>query len=178
GARLWQYHQPALDGLDAGRGNTATDGGQLLGGAQQPVQQRLQVLEIQQQEALLIGPGEYAVERGQLIVIEVQQAGQQQRSHLAAGRAQWLAAVTEDVPGRHGHRFGLPLQPRHQRPSLVDTGRRRSGGSHTGQIALDIGGEYRHAGSGKALGQYLQGDCLAGAGGPGDQTVTVAHAQG
>src|SRR5690606_27530443 len=98
GALLLQYHQPPLNGLDADQGRAATDGVSRLGGAQRLVEQTLQALEIQRKEALLIGSGDYPVERGVLVVVEVQRAGEEQRSRLADGRAQWMAAVTEDVP--------------------------------------------------------------------------------
>jgi hypothetical protein len=44
-----------------------------------------------------------------------------------------------------------------------------------GQVALDVGHEDRHADLGEILGQGLQGDGLAGAGGAGDQAVAVGQ---
>ena len=44
-----------------------------------------------------------------------------------------------------------------------------------GQVALDVGGEHRHAGIREAFRQHLQGDGLAGAGGAGDQAVAVGE---
>ena len=46
---------------------------------------------------------------------------------------------------------------------------------HTGQVALDVRQEHRHAHIGEALSQDLQGHCLARAGRAGDQAVTVRH---
>ena len=46
-----------------------------------------------------------------------------------------------------------------------------------GQVALDVGGEHRHAGARKAFGQHLQRDGLAGAGRAGDQPVAVGEGQ-
>jgi hypothetical protein len=45
----------------------------------------------------------------------------------------------------------------------------------TREIAFHVGHEHRHADRGKALGQQLQGDRLAGAGGAGDQAVAVGQ---
>ena len=50
-------------------------------------------------------------------------------------------------------------------------------GADAGEIALDVGGEHRHAGLRKAFGQHLQRDGLAGAGRAGDQPVAVAEPQ-
>jgi hypothetical protein len=48
---------------------------------------------------------------------------------------------------------------------------------NAGKIAFDIGGEDRHPGLRKTFGHDLQGDGLAGAGGPGHQAMTVGHGQ-
>jgi hypothetical protein len=45
------------------------------------------------------------------------------------------------------------------------------------QVALDVGGEHRHAGITEIFHQTLQGDGLAGAGSAGDQAVAVGQAQ-
>jgi hypothetical protein len=47
-----------------------------------------------------------------------------------------------------------------------------------GQVALDVGREYRDAGPREALGQHLQGDGLAGAGGARHQAVAICQPQG
>ena len=44
-----------------------------------------------------------------------------------------------------------------------------------GQVALDVGGEHRHARSREAFGQHLQRHRLAGAGGARDQAVAVGE---
>ena len=46
-----------------------------------------------------------------------------------------------------------------------------------GEVALHVGAEHRHAGAAELLGQDLQGDRLAGAGGAGDQAVPVGQRQ-
>ena len=55
-------------------------------------------------------------------------------------------------------------------PSFLTPGSRDAG-----QVALDVGGEHRHAGSREAFGQHLQRHRLAGAGGAGDQAVAVGE---
>ena len=46
-----------------------------------------------------------------------------------------------------------------------------------GQVALDVGGEHRHAGPREAFGQHLQRHGLAGAGRAGHQAVAVGEPQ-
>ena len=53
--------------------------------------------------------------------------------------------------------------------------RERAGLADAGQVALHVGHEDRHADPAEALGQGLQRDGLAGAGGAGDQPVTVGQ---
>src|SRR5215218_5041542 len=45
------------------------------------------------------------------------------------------------------------------------------------EVALDVGGEHRHAGIRKPFGHDLKGNSLAGAGRAGDQTVAVGTFQ-
>ena len=63
------------------------------------------------------------------------------------------------------------LRPALQLVGMLEGGRARHGDAR--QVALHIGDEYRNALCGKAFGQPLQGDGLAGTGGARDQAVTV-----
>ena len=69
----------------------------------------------------------------------------------------------------------LCLQLLHPGGHLV-VGAGRSG--NAGEVALDVGGEHRHTTGRKLLGEELEGDGLAGAGGASDEPVTVAHGEG
>jgi len=53
--------------------------------------------------------------------------------------------------------------------------RQAAGSGQPRQIPFNVGHEDRHANGGKALGEQLQGDRLAGSGGAGDQAVTVGE---
>ena len=44
-----------------------------------------------------------------------------------------------------------------------------------GEVALDVGGEDRHADAAEGFGDDLEGDGLAGAGGAGDQAVAIGE---
>ena len=72
-------------------------------------------------------------------------------------------------PAKAGRRDADSLQ------ALLELGRHRAGLAHAGQVALDVGHEHRHADAPKPLGDHLQRDGLAGAGGAGDQPVAVGE---
>ena len=80
-----------------------------------------------------------------------------------------------DIPEEGGTGAQLKVLEGNLGQPLVNFRMGLAGGGETGEIALDIGGEDGHPQPRKTLGQNLQGDCFAGAGGPGDEAVTVAH---
>jgi len=57
--------------------------------------------------------------------------------------------------------------------ALIHFGMGVAGLADTGQIALHVGHKDRHTEAGKLLGQHLQGDRLAGAGGASHQAMAV-----
>ncbi|MNZ87072.1 hypothetical protein D3C78_1059210 [compost metagenome] len=88
-----------------------------------------------------------------------------------------MAALPGHVP--QGDRIGLrPVaEPGHAGDALGDLAFRFADRAESAQVTLDVGGEHRHAGIAERLGEALQGDGLAGAGGAGDQAVAVGQAQ-
>ena len=177
GTLLLQGQQAALDGADRGLADVAVGGGQLVGVLRHRLQHRRQVLEVEQQQALVVGELEGDVEHALLGVVELEHAGQQQRPHLGDGGADRVALRAEQVPEDHRcggagvvglAEFGRALRElRVGRTCLGDAG----------EVALHVGAEHRHAGAAEALGQHLQGDGLAGAGGARHETVPVSHRQ-
>ena len=59
--------------------------------------------------------------------------------------------------------------------ALLDEAAQASGLADTGQVALHVGHEARHAGLAEGLGQHLEGHGLARARGTGDEAVAVGH---
>jgi hypothetical protein len=170
--------QPALDGADAGRADVAVLGGELLGVVAHVLQHRAQVLQVQQQQAVVVGDLEHHVQHAGLRLVQRQHARQQQRSHVRDGGAHRVALRpcrrTRPTGGaRAGHGFGRVdaalLQHRRH------LGRHAAGLADAGEVALDVGHEHRHAEFAEVLGQRLQRDRLAGASGAGDQPVAVGQ---
>ena len=127
--------------------------------------------------ALVRSPAEGDVEHALLRLGQLQQPRQQQRPHLLHGCAHRMAVAAEDVPERDRERGGAVagepdvLGALHElRPGLALD-------RDAGEVALDVGGEHRHAGGREALGQHLQRHRLAGAGGAGDEAVAVGELQ-
>jgi hypothetical protein len=175
-ALAFDLQQPALDGAHAGGADVAVLGGELAGVVAHVLQHGAQVLQVQQQHAVVVGDLEHQVEHAGLGLVEVEHAAQQQRPHVGDGGAHRVALLAEDVPqrGRAGQRFGNL-----DAALLEDAGHLGAYGAglaDAGQVALDVGHEDRHADFREILGQGLQGDGLAGAGGAGDQAVAVRQA--
>ncbi len=174
-ALLFERQQAALDGADRGRGDVAVFGGELLGVVADVLDHGAQVLEVEQQQALVVGDLEDELQHAALGIVQVEQAGEQQRTHVGHRGAHRDAALAEDIP--EGDRVGVGREA--FEAEILEAGfqlrRDDAGGTHAGKVALDVGHEDRHAGKRQALGHRLQGHRLSGAGGAGDQAVAVGH---
>jgi len=174
---LLDLQQAALDGAHAGRADVAVVGGELLDVLTHVRQHRAQVLEVEQQHAVVIGDLEHQVEHAHLRVIEVQHAAQQQRAHVRYGGAHRVALLAKHIPQRGGAGLG-----RGQANTTVLQGGGQLAANlarlaDAGQVTLDIGHEHRHANARESLGQCLKGYSLAGAGRAGDQPVSIGQAR-
>jgi hypothetical protein len=174
-------HQAALDRADARRADVAVAGLVLRRVVGDVLQHRAQVLEVEQQQAVVVGDLEDELEDAFLRLVEVEHAREQQRPHVAHRRADGMAGrrlvVGEHVPqrrraGRRRRRLDAALlqDRRHLRTDAARLG-------DAGQVALDVGHEHRNALAAEVLGERLQGHRLAGAGGAGDEAVPVRHAR-
>ena len=142
------------------------------------VEQCLEILEIQQQQAFAIRHLERRIQRRLLAVGELQQAAQQQRPHFAQGGAQRMTGLAMDIPQGHGIGLGPVVEPGHAGNPLGDLALGIARGAQPAEIALDVRGEDRHPGIAESLRQALQGDGLAGTGSARHQAMAVGQAHG
>jgi len=167
--------EAALDGSDRCRGNVAVLG--LKGGgvlADVP-EHGLEVFEVEEEEAVVVGDLEDEVEDAGLDVVEVEDAREQERAHLGDSGADGVAPLPEDVPEGDGGGLELEAGEIEALEAGVEFGAGGAGLGDTGEVALDVGGEDGDADAGEGLGHDLEGDGFAGAGGSSDEAVAVGH---
>ena len=116
------------------------------------LQHRAQVLQVEQQQAVVVGDLEDELQHALLDLVEVEHAREQQRAHVADRRAHRVAlrrlVVGVDVPQRRragGRRRRLDAALLQHRGEL---GADRAGLRDAGQVALHVGHEDRHADAG------------------------------
>src|SRR6478672_3371766 len=175
-ALLLQHQQRALDRADRRFGDVAVFRGERVGPRRQILEQRLQVLEIDERHILVASDLEGDVQHAFLRLAQIHQTRQQQRPHLGDRRSDRVSLLAEQVPEDQGVAFEFVLVADLLVAGL-DPRFGFAGLGKTGQIAFHIGAEHWNALVGKALGQPLQRNRLARAGGAGDQAMAVGEAQ-
>jgi hypothetical protein len=93
-----QLQQPTLDGPDGSRRHLAVLGLVLGGVVADVLEQGAQVLEIQQQQALVVGHAEHDRQDPGLDVVQVQQTREEEGPHLGDRGAQGDALVARTRP--------------------------------------------------------------------------------
>ena len=172
---LLDLQQRPLNRPDAGGRHIAVLQLDLGGVLPHELEDRPQILEVEQQQAVVVGHAEGQRQDPFLGVVEIQQAPEHQGAHVGDGGPHRVALLAEHVP--EGHRTGGEAgrrQPQLRQPRLQFLAH-RPGGGQAAQIPLHIGQEDRNADAREALRQQLQADRLAGAGGAGDAAVTVGE---
>ena len=172
-ALILQSDQAADDGAHRLRSDIPVFQAQLLGILGNEAQHGLQILQIQQQEAVFVGNAEGDVEDPCLGLVQAQDAGQEQRTHIADGGADRMAAFSVNIPEAGGIGLIFPALDGETGDALLHILRILAGGHHAAQIALDVREEHGHAHVGEALRHDLQSDGLAGAGSAGDEAVPI-----
>ena len=174
-ALLLKGEQGALNGADAGGGDIAVLHGELRPVLAHELEHGAQVLEIQEQQAVIVGNLEDDVENAGLDFGQSQEPCQQHGAHGAHGHAHGVADLTEDIP----EAGGIAVEGEVLDPEALDArlhvGAVPAGLAHAGQVALDICKEDRDAHLGEGFCHDLHGDGFAGAGCARDQAVAVCH---
>ncbi|MNJ46636.1 hypothetical protein D3C77_417710 [compost metagenome] len=140
--------------------------------------QRLEVLDIEQQQPFTISHFKGGIECGLLAVGQFQQVTQQQRAHFTQGGAQWMTGLPVDIPQADRISLRPMLKPRHTGYALGDLALRVAYRTQATQVTFDVSGEHRNPGITERFGHMLQGYGLAGTGGASNQAVTVGQAHG
>ena len=177
----FETQQAALDRADRGLRNAPVLAAHRIGIVGSMGEQTAQVREVEQQQAIIVGVAEYDLQHAFLRIVEVQQARQKQRTHLRNRGAYRMALLPEQVPEDH-RKIGVGIvvhaQLRSARLQLI--GMLEPGGAghcETGEVALHVRHEYRHARGGEAFCKTLQRHRLARARRAGDQPVAVGARQ-
>ena len=174
-ALILQLEQGALDGTDGLGRNVAVAQFVFLGVVAHILHHGAQILQIQQQQAVVVGHPEDDAQHAALGLVEIQQPCQQFGAHLGDGGAHRMTQLAVHIkkPHRIGAVSEIP-QP-HVVDGAADVLGLHTGTAHTGQVALDIGQKHRHAHVAEAFGKHLEGHRFTGTGGTGDQAVAVGH---
>ena len=136
-----------------------------------------QVLQVQNRKyplssAILNDDRQHALLRG----IEVEQPAEQQRTEVRRSwRGSEIPFLPRHIPEHDGVGAPLRLVVSRGLEASLHLVRRRAGLRQTGQIAFDVGEKYGHTDARKVIGQHLQSHGLSGAGGAGDQPVTIGQ---
>ena len=174
-ALVLQLEQRPLDGAHRLRRDVAVGQLVLLGVVAHILGHGPQVLQLQQQQAVVVRNAEDDPQHPALGVVEVQQAGQQLRPHLADGGADGMAQLSVHIKKAHGIAPVREIPQAHAVDGPADVLGLGARAAHTGEVALHVGQKHRHAHVAEGFGQHLQGDRLSGAGGAGDEPVAVGH---
>ena len=101
----------------------------------------LEILDVEEQEAVVVGDFEDEGKDAGLDVVEVQDAGEQEGSHLGDGGADGMALLAEDVPEGDGGGGELEAGEIEALEAGVEFGTRGTGLRDAGEVAFDVGRE-------------------------------------
>ena len=173
-ALLLQTQQRALDGGDRSRRDQTVSAGNIGFVFGNMVEDRAQVFQIQQQQAIVIGQFEGDVEYAGLGFIELEHAREKIGAELGYRGPHRMAFFSEQIPERDRAGFVGVIGNADVGDTRLDFFIHGSGDGQPRDVAFDIGHEHRHAHARKAFGQHHQGNRFPGTGGAGHQAVAVA----
>ena len=174
-ALVLEGEQGALDGADAGGGDIAVLHGKLGAILAHKLEHGSQILQVQQQEAIVVSHLEDDVQNAGLDLGQAEESRQQHGAHGADRDTHGVAHFPENIPEAGGIAVEAEAVDAEARDPVLHVGSVLAWPAHAGQIALDIRQEHRNAHIRKGLRHDLHGDRFAGAGRAGNETVTVCH---
>ena len=139
------------------------------------VEHQTQVLQVDEQQAVIICNTEHDVEHAALRFVQLHQARQQLWTHLAHGRSHRVTALAIDIKHAHGATRKLRIGNTELGATLLDETTHRALLADTREVALHIGHKARNTRLREGLGQHLQRNGLTRTRRTGNQTVAVSH---
>ncbi|MHC2292853.1 hypothetical protein ACVIJW_008723 [Bradyrhizobium barranii subsp. barranii] len=188
-ALVLQHQQLALDGADGGLGDVAKTLGLLLdvgkraflgvrpllaGIRHDGIEQRAQILHVDEGQPVVVGDAEGDVEHAFLHVVQVEHAREQKRPHLRDGCPHGMTLFAEHVPEHCRELVGLKRQA-HLGGTLDDEILGLADLGDAGEVTLDVGREDRNAGARKSFRHDLQRYRLTGSGSTRDEAVAIGE---
>ena len=174
---ILQTQQSSLDSTDAGGSDVAVACFELGSIITDVLYHAAQILEIQQQQALVICYAENNIHYTALSFVQLQQTAEQIRSHFRNGCAHGNASLAVNVPEayRVTGKFPVCFQTQLISQTLAEVFAVLTGQAHTGNVALDISQKNRYAHFAEAFCQHLERNGFACTGSTGNQAVTICH---
>ncbi len=180
-ALAFERQQLPLDRADAGLGYVAVLRRQFARLFAAGHQHLLEVVEVDQQQAVVVGIAKGDHQDAFLGIVQAEQAGQEEWAHFRDRGADRMAFFPVQVPENRGIiAVGIIgdaelLRPRFERGGVLETG--TSGHRDAGEVALHVGQEHRDPLRRELFGHPLKRNGFPGSGGPRDQPVAVGAAQ-
>ena len=176
-ARIFQGEQRTLNGADRLRRHAAVQGFHLTGVFGEIPEHGAQILQIDEQHAVIVGHAEGDGQHAALHVGQPQQPRQQVGPHVGNGDAHGHAVAAKHIPQAHVATPRLPAVSAQGSRALAYFLGVVAGLGHAGDIALHVSHEHGYAGLGESLGQHLHGDGLARTRGPCNEPMAVRLVQ-
>ena len=175
GALLLKAEQATLNGTDAGGGDVAILRLEILGVIADVLEHGLKVFEVEEEELVVVGNLEDESEDAFLGIVEIKETAQEERAHFGNGGANRMALFAEDIPAGGGIGEEGEVGEFEFFDTVRNFGIVGAGLADAGEVAFDVGGKHGHADAGEGLRHDLESDGFTGAGGAGDQAVSIGH---
>ena len=170
-------HDAPRDNIERSARDLAVVSRQLVSMLANEPYHRLEVLEVDQQQLVVVRDLEDDRQKVALQIVELQDPGHEKGTDLGHRRPQLDAVLPENVPERHG--IAVVVEVRLSEAEALDPLLHvlavLAGKHHSRDVALDVSHEHRNARIRERLGEDLQRHRLTGTRRTRDQPVAVRH---
>ena len=140
-----------------------------------PVEGHAQVLQVEDKQSALVGNAEHNVENAVLRLVQLEQATQQLRSHLADGGTHGMTLLAKHIIEADGTSLELRVPDTKFRQSFLDETAHFAHLRDAAEVALHIGHEAGYACLTEGFGHHLQRNRLTRTRGTSNQSMPVGH---